>query len=161
MLSLPRIPGQGVVAVLAFVIALAFGPSAKAQDSMVLKESPHSVGQTLDRLAKAAEEKGLKVFSRIDHAAGADSAGLELRPTQLLVIGNPNVGTPLMQADQRLALDLPLRVASWEDANGTVWIGYWSPEVFAVQYGLEGQDERLKNMAAALDGLTGAAVETE
>jgi len=57
-----------------------------------------------------------------------------------------------------MALELPLRIASWEDANGTVWVGYWSPEVFAVQYGVQGQDERLKNMAAALDGLTGAAI---
>jgi len=161
MLCLTRLSGLGLVAILAFVMALSVATFAKAQDSMILKESPHSVGQTLDRLAAAARDKGLTVFSRIDHAAGAESAGLDLRPTQLLVIGNPNVGTPLMQANQRLALDLPLRVAAWQDANGTVWVGYWSPEVFAVQYGIQGQDQRLKNMAAALDGLTDAAIAPE
>lgn len=132
--------------------------SAQAQDSLIIKQSPHSVAETLDRLAAAAQDKGLKVFSRIDHAEGAKSAGLDLRPTQLLLIGNPKVGTPLMQADQQLALDLPLRIASWQDEAGSVWVGYWSPEVFAVKYGVSGQDERLKNMAAALEGLTDAAI---
>jgi len=151
--------GQKALTAILFAVGLvAFTATATAQDSMIVKESPHSVAETLDRLAKAAEAKGLKVFSRVDHAGGAKSAGMELRPTQLLVIGNPKVGTPLMQADQRMALELPLRIASWQDANGTVWVGYWSPEVFAVQYGVQGQDERLKNMAAALDGLTGAAI---
>lgn len=151
--------GRAALAAILIAFApVAFGAAALAQDSMIVKESPHSVAETLDRLAKAAEAKGLKVFSRIDHAGGAKSAGLELRPTQLLVIGNPKVGTPLMQTDQRMALELPLRIASWQDANGTVWIGYWSPEVFAVQYGIQGQGERLANIAAALDGLTGAAI---
>jgi len=131
---------------------------AKAQDSLIVKQSPHSVSETIDRLSAAAREKGLKIFSRVDHAAGAESAGLDLRPTELLVFGNPKVGTPLMQADQRMALDLPLRVAAWQDENGTVWVGYWSPEVFAVEYGVTGQGERLKKMAGALDGLTDAAI---
>jgi uncharacterized protein (DUF302 family) len=144
-------------AALVMAVGLLAG-TAQAQDSLIVKESPHSVSETLDRLAAAAEEKGLKVFSRIDHAAGAESAGLELRPTQLLVIGNPNVGTPLMQADQRLALSVPLRIAAWQDENDTVWVGYWSPEVFAVQYGISEQSERLKKMAGALDGLTAAAI---
>jgi len=143
-------------AALAVAIGLIAAP-AKAQDSLIVKQSPHSVDATLDRLAAAAEEKGLKVFSRIDHAEGAASAGLDLRPTQLLVIGNPNVGTPLMQTDQRLALSLPLRIAAWRDENDTVWVGYWSPQVFAVQYGMSSQAKRLENMAGALDALTDAA----
>lgn len=143
-------------AALAVAIGLIAAP-AEAQDSLIVKQSPHSVDATLDRLAAAAEEKGLKVFSRIDHAEGAASAGLDLRPTQLLVIGNPNVGTPLMQTDQRLALSLPLRIAAWRDENDTVWVGYWSPQVFAVQYGMSSQAKRLENMAGALDALTDAA----
>ncbi len=131
---------------------------AQAQDSLIIKQSAHSVPETMDRLAAAAEEKGLKVFDRIDHAAGAESAGLDLRPTQLLVIGNPNVGTPLMQADQRLALSLPLRIAAWQGENDTVWVGYWSPEVFVVQYGISEQSERLQKMAGALDELTDTAI---
>ena len=161
MTRVMRTSQRALVAILTAFGLVAFGAAALAQDSMIVKESPHNVAETLDRLAKAAEAKGLKVFSRIDHAGGAKSAGMELRPTQLLVIGNPKVGTPLMQAEQRMALELPLRIASWQDAKGTVWIGYWSPEVFAVQYGVEGQDERLKNIAAALDGLTAAAIATD
>jgi len=149
----------GLRAAIAVLFALImFAGAAQAQDSLIVKQSAHSVGETLDRLASAAQDKGLKVFNRVDHAAGAQGAGLDLRPTQLLVIGNPDVGTPLMQSDQRLALSLPLRIAAWQDEDDSVWIGYWSPEVFAVQYGISGQEERLANMAAALDGLTDTAV---
>jgi uncharacterized protein (DUF302 family) len=130
--------------------------AAQAQDSLIVKQSAHSVAETMDRLAKAAEDRGLNVFSRVDHAAGAESAGLDLPATQLLVIGNPNVGTALMQADRRTALSLPLRIAAWQE-NGTVWIGYWSPQVFAVQYGISDQMARLEKMADVLDALTDAA----
>jgi len=150
-----------VAALAALILAPMLGSEARAQDSLIVKKSPHTVSKTLDRFAEAAKGKGLKVFTRIDHAAGAETAGLDLRPTELIIIGNPNVGTPLMQSDQRVALDLPLRVAAWQAEDDTVWIGYWSPEVFAVQYGLEGQDERLKKMAGALDGLTDAAIAEE
>ncbi|MFP4537734.1 MAG: DUF302 domain-containing protein [Dichotomicrobium sp.] len=150
-------PRFAALAVFAVGFVLLVGP-AEAQDGLIVKQSANSVDATLDRLAEAAEEKGLNVFSRIDHAEGADSADLDLRPTQLIVIGNPNVGTPLMQADQRLALELPLRIAAWQDEDGTVWVGYWSPEVLSVQYGVSGQDERLAKMAQALDGLTDTAI---
>jgi len=130
--------------------------AAQAQDSLIVKQSAHSVAETMDRLAAAAEERGLNVFSRVDHAAGAAGAGLDLPPTQVLVIGNPNVGTALMQADRRTALSLPLRVAAWQE-NGTVWVGYWSPQVFAVQYGVSDQMARLEKMADMLDALTDSA----
>jgi len=130
--------------------------AAQAQDSLIVKQSAHSVAETMDRLATAAEERGLNVFSRVDHAAGAAGAGLDLPPTQVLVIGNPNVGTALMQADRRTALSLPLRVAAWQE-NGTVWVGYWSPQVFAVQYGVSDQMARLEKMADMLDALTDSA----
>jgi len=130
--------------------------AAQAQDSLIVKQSAHSVAETMDRLATAAEERGLNVFSRIDHAAGAAGAGLDLPPTQVLVIGNPNVGTALMQADRRTALSLPLRIAAWQE-NGTVWVGYWSPQVFAVQYGISDQIARLEKMADMLDALTDSA----
>jgi len=146
----------GALGALVLMMGMLAG-GAQAQDSLIVKQSPHSVAETLDRLAAATEEKGLNIFSRIDHAGGAEKAGLDLRPTQLLIIGNPNVGTPLMQTDQRLALSLPLRIASWQDEDGTVWVGYWSPQVLAVQYGVSGQDERLQKMAGVLDALTDTA----
>jgi len=146
----------GALGALVLMMGMLAG-GAQAQDSLIVKQSSHSVAETLDRLAAATEEKGLNIFSRIDHAGGAEKAGLDLRPTQLLIIGNPNVGTPLMQTDQRLALSLPLRIASWQDEDGTVWVGYWSPQVLAVQYGVSGQDERLQKMAGVLDALTDTA----
>jgi len=141
----------------ALVIGVAMmAGAAQAQDSLIVKQSAHSVAETMDRFATAAEERGLNVFSRIDHAAGAAGAGLDLPPTQVIVIGNPNVGTALMQADRRTALSLPLRVAAWQE-NGTVWVGYWSPQVFAVQYGVSDQMARLEKMADMLDALTDSA----
>jgi uncharacterized protein (DUF302 family) len=144
-----------VLAVSALGVLVVAG-AAHAQDSLIVKQSAHGVAETMDRLAAAAEENGLNVFSRIDHSAGAEAAGLDLPPTQLLVVGNPNAGTPLMQADPRTALSLPLRIATWQE-NGTVWVGYWSPQVLAVQYGITDQMERLDTMAGVLDALTDTA----
>jgi len=156
--------GKGSVAATFLVFCLALSAvvaPAGAQDGLIVKTSPYTVAKTLDRLAKLAKDKGLTIFSRLNHAEGAREAGLNLRSTELLIIGNPKVGTPLMQADQRIALDLPLRVAAWLDEDGTVRIGYWSPEVFATRYGIDSQTKRLENIKAALDGLTDAAIAVE
>ena len=91
---------------------------------LVTIASDHPVKDTIDRLVTALEAKGLSVYARIDHAAGAVSAGLALRPTELLIFGNPKGGTPLMQANQTMGIDLPLKALAWEDAAGSVWLSY-------------------------------------
>lgn len=97
--------------------------SAQAADGLKAWPSSHSVAQTMDRLQRIVSEKGLKVFARIDHAAGAASVGQTLRPTELLIFGNPQGGTPIMQCAQSFAIDLPLKALAWQDADGRVWLG--------------------------------------
>ena len=93
-----------------------------AGDGLMTVASAFPVAETADRLAAAAEAAGMLVFARVDHAAGAAEAGMQLRPTELLLVGNPRGGTPLMQAGQTTGIDLPLRALAWEDADGRVWV---------------------------------------
>lgn len=95
-----------------------------SDDGLVTIASTHSVRDTIDRLDAALRAKGVMVFARIDHAAGAASVGMPLRPTELVIFGNPKAGTPLMQVNQTAGLDLPLKILAWEDADGKVWLTY-------------------------------------
>lgn len=94
------------------------------RNGLITVASKYDVGETLDRLTTALTEAGLLVFARIDHARGAASVGLELRPTELLIFGNPRGGTPLMQDKQTVGIDLPVKALAWEDEEGKVWLTY-------------------------------------
>ena len=113
--------------------------------------SQHSVKETLDRLEAALRAGGVTVFARIDHAAGAASVGMALRPTEVVIFGNPRAGTPLMQAVQTTGLDLPLRVLAWEDADGDVRVTYNDPAWLAARHALG------DNAAAAVAALAAAS----
>lgn len=119
-------------------VMLVAASSALGADGVVSLKSAHPVKVTIDRLESAAKGKGLAVFLRVDHAAGAATAGKELRPTELLIFGNPQGGTPLMQCAQTAGLDLPLRALAWQDAAGQVWLGYNDPAYLAKRHGMEG-----------------------
>lgn len=93
-------------------------------DGLVTVESTHSVKDTIDRVAAGLAAKGVTVFARIDHAAGAASVGMTLRPTELLIFGDPRAGTPLMQSRQSIGIDLPLKVLGWQAEDGKVWLSY-------------------------------------
>ncbi|HEU0000787.1 MAG TPA: DUF302 domain-containing protein [Ktedonobacteraceae bacterium] len=95
-----------------------------SSNGLVTVASRFSVRETIDRLAAAATSAGLLVFARIDHAANAVQAGMELRPTELLIFGNPKGGTPLMQDKQTAGIDLPVKALAWEDEEGKVWLTY-------------------------------------
>jgi len=125
-------------------------------DGLIVKESAHGAAATVDRFVKIAESKGLTIFARIDHAAGAAKVGDSLAPTQLVIFGNPKMGTPLMKANQRIGVDLPLRLIAWTDAAGETFVAYTDPAVLAQRFGLTGHPVFAK-MAAALNGLTDAA----
>lgn len=105
-------------------------------EGLVVLKSPHSVVETVVRVERAATARGLGIFARIDHAEGAAKAGMALRPTLLLMFGNPKGGTPLMQDRQTAGIDLPLKMLAWEDAEGTVWLGYNDPAWIAERHGL-------------------------
>ena len=126
---------------------------------MISKKSQYSVQTTLDRFVAALAEKGITVAARIDHALAAAKAGEALRPTQLLIFGNPKLGTPLMQANPCIGLDLPLRVLAWEDAQGQTWIGYTAPQEIAQRYTIVEQVVIIEKMSALLDGLTTQAAQ--
>ena len=143
--------------VIAMLVALALSLPAKAADQLTVKPSKHTVKETLDRLIAALKDKGITPAARVDHAAAAKGVGLELKPTEVLLFGNPRLGTPLMQANRHVAIDLPMKVLAWEDDAGKVWIGYTSTETLKVRYKIEGRDDVLKTMAGALDAFTSAA----
>ena len=113
---------------------------------------------TIDRLVAAVEGAGATVFARVDHAKGAADNGLELRPTQLLMFGNPKLGNAAMQAAQTSGLDLPMRVVAYQDANGQVLVAYHPPSDLADDHGIPADAEVLKKMAGALDKLTNKAI---
>lgn len=147
---------------LAAVVALApvAGP-ALAMSDLVVRESKLGVKESIDALAKAIEAKGIKVVARVDHAAGAKTAGLEMRPAEVLLFGNPKLGTPLMQSNPEIAIELPMKVLAWQAADGKVYVGYTAPEKLKARYGIKDRDEVFKTMAAALlafsDAASGAA----
>ncbi len=140
---------------------LFFSPAAQAENLLVVKQSPYSVSKTLDRLTAVMQKKGLTIFARVDHAAGAKNAGLDMKPTQLLIFGNPKMGTPLMQAKRTIGIDLPLKALAWQDDAGKVWLGYTTPAALKARHGVSGRDKIFQKMTGALDNLTNFAIKAE
>ena len=124
---------------------------------MITIESSHSTPETADRLETVLKEKGMTVFSRIDHAAGAASIGEALRPTVLIIFGNPKVGTALMKCGQTAGIDLPLKALIWEDENGRVKLTYNDPWFIADRHGISDCGQVLDKMTGALKGFAGKA----
>jgi len=116
-------------------LLLSFGANA-ADNGMVSKPSSYSAPATLDRLETVVRAKGLTVFARIDHSGEAEKVGLKMRPTQLLIFGNPKTGTALMISSPSIAIDLPLKALVWQDAEGRVWLSYNAPDWIAARAGL-------------------------
>lgn len=142
---------------IAMLMVLAMSLPAKAADEVTVKGSKYSVKETVDRLTAALKDKGITPVARVDHAAAAKGVGLELKPTEVLLFGNPKLGTPLMQANRHVAIDLPMKVLVWEDDGGKVWIGYTPAETLRMRYKIEGRDDVLKSMAGALEAFVGSA----
>jgi uncharacterized protein (DUF302 family) len=113
-------------------------------------KSRHAPLETMSRLEAAVTAKGMTVFARIDHAAGASAAGLSLNPTEVLIFGNAKGGTPLMQSVQTVAIDLPLKALVWQDAAGDTWLSYNDPAWLAARHGLTGAETTVGNLTAAL-----------
>ena len=112
---------------------------------IVDKPSSHSVEQTVEKLKGTLQAKGVTLFVLVDHSGEAEKVGMKMRPTKLLIFGSPKAGTPLMLAAPSVAIDLPLKILVWEDAQGKVWISYNSPEYLKERHGLP--QELLQNIA--------------
>jgi uncharacterized protein (DUF302 family) len=148
---------RSVVAALTAAVSL-WGVQAMAADGLITIKSSHGPKETMERLEAAAKAKGLTIFARIDHAAGAAEVGLSLRPTELLIFGNAKGGTPLMQSDQTVGIDLPLKALVWQDASGDTWLSYNDPGWIAKRHGLSHEvDATVNAMSAALDGIARTA----
>ena len=130
---------------------------ANAADGLVAVKSPHGAKATMDKMEELVKQRGLIVFARIDHAAGAAKIGKPLRPTELLIFGNPQGGTPFMECAQSVGIDLPLKALVWEDATGQVWLGYNDPAFLAQRHGVP-QCLVVENLRKALTGIADGAV---
>ncbi len=131
--------------------------AANAADGVVAVKSPHGAKATMDKMEELVKQRGLIVFARIDHAAGAAKIGKPLRPTELLIFGNPQGGTPFMECAQSVGIDLPLKALVWEDATGQVWLGYNDPAFLAQRHGVP-QCPVVENLRKALAGLAEGAI---
>lgn len=138
-------------------LLVSFSSFALAVDGLVAVKSPHSVATTMDRIEASTKQRGLAVFVRIDHAAGAAKIGKTLRPTEVIIFGNPQGGTPFMECAQTVGIDLPLKALVWEDASGQVWLGYNAPAFLAKRHDVA-KCPVVENLRKALAGLAETAV---
>jgi uncharacterized protein (DUF302 family) len=131
-----------------------------AADGLTRRASAFGPKATMDRLEAAVRARGMTVFARVDHAAGAAAAGLQLRPTELLIFGNAKGGTPLMQGNQEAGLDLPLKALAWEDAHGATWLSCNDPAWVARRHALGPDlDAAIAALTAALDAVVREAAD--
>jgi uncharacterized protein (DUF302 family) len=120
-------------------------------DGLETRASPHGPGETADRLVASLARHGLVLMARIDHAAAARQAGLELRPTEVFIFGNAKGGTPLMQVAQAAGIDLPLKALVWQDEQGATWLSWNDPSWIAQRHGIgEAASKPVEAMASAL-----------
>lgn len=144
---------------LSVFVLLGLATAAVAESGLVNVKSTHSVKDTADRLEKILATKGMTVFVRIDHAAGAKKVGLDLPPTELVIFGNPKVGTPLMQSSRSVAIDLPQKALIWKDDRGQVWLTYNDPNYLAGRHGITGCEAVLEKVDGALRNFAAAATQ--
>ncbi|MGH9927871.1 MAG: DUF302 domain-containing protein [Pyrinomonadaceae bacterium] len=141
-----------------FVAVLLFSASSAVfgADGLIAIKSPFSAKETMNRFEENAKLRGLNIFARIDHAAGAAKVGKTIRPTEVLIFGNPQGGTPFIECAQSVGIDLPLKVLVWEDAQGQVWLGYNDPAYLVRRHGAP-QCPAVGALSKALSGLAEAS----
>lgn len=148
---------MNVIRILAILTCIAASTLATAADGLIVLKSPYGAKETMNRLEDLVKKRGLNVFARIDHAAGAGKIGKTLRPTEVIIFGNPQGGTPFMECAQSVGIDLPLKALVWQDANSQVWLGYNDPDFLGKRHGVP-QCAVIANLRKALAGIADAAV---
>ena len=148
---------SSVLAATALTAFATLSTLASAADGLIEIKSPHSAKDTMNKLEDIVKQRGLNVFARIDHSAGATRIGKTLRATELLIFGNPQGGTPLMECAQTAGIDLPLKALVWEDASNQVWLGYNDPAFLAQRHGAA-TCPVVENLRKALAGIVEATV---
>jgi uncharacterized protein (DUF302 family) len=142
-----------LTALMIFFIAV----PAAASDGLVNVPSTFNVEETADRMESVLHEKGMTIFNRIKHSEGAANVGIELRKTELIIFGNPKVGSPLMKCQQSVAIDLPQKALIWEDDNTKVWISYNDPRYLEKRHNITGCEEVISKIEKALAGIAKSA----
>jgi len=132
---------------------------AETGDGIIRIKSNHDVKETIERLKTALEKKGMTIFKHIDHSTGAKNVGLKLRPTELLIFGNPKAGTPLMKCSQTAALDLPQKALIYKDTSGQVWLLYNDPAYMAARHDIKNCKEAINKISNALARFTKMATQ--
>ena len=128
-----------------------------AAEGLIKVQSDFTVKETTERLENMLNEKGMTIFNQINHSDAAQKVGVELRETRLIIFGNPKVGSPLMQCQQSVAIDLPQKAIIWEDDKSKVWISYNDPRYLGKRHNIIGCDEVISKVEKALSGITKAA----
>ena len=146
-----------LLAVLFSITSLTTSVAVANDNGLITKSSKFSVKKTLDRLEKVLRKKGITIVTRWNHAAGANKNNIPLRPTELLIFGNPKLGSHMFTSHQTSGIDLPMKALAWEDANGQVWLTYNDPAYIANRHNITDRPKIVKKMTGALNKLTGIA----
>ncbi len=139
------------------LLVLVVPAGAGETDGVISVRSTHGVKVTADRLESILRKKGMTVFNRINHASAAEKVGVKLRDMELIIFGNPKIGSLLMQCQPRVALDLPQKALVWEDDKGRVWVSYNDPRYLAARHRMKGCGKVLAKISGALAGMAKAA----
>jgi len=142
-----------------FAFTVMIGAAQANSDGLIVKKSDFPVAKTLDRLGIALERAGITIFARINHAKGAEKVGMDLAPTSLLVFGTPKIGTPLMQSNPKIGLDLPLKALAWQAEDGSVMLAYTDPMWLAQRHNITDKDPVFTKMTGALGKFTDMATQ--
>ena len=143
--------------VLVFVFFMAI--PVMAAEGLINVQSAYSVGETADRLESILNDKGMTIFNRIKHSEAAEKVGVDLRETELIIFGNPKVGSHLVKCQQSVAIDLPQKALIWKDTESKVWISYNDPKYIEKRHNISGCDEVITKIEKALSGITKGASE--
>ncbi len=143
--------------ILAIMVVLIMSVPAYATEGMIDVKSSFGVKETGDRLDNVLKEKGMTVFNRVKHSDAAKNVGVELRETELIIFGNPKVGSPLMKCQQSVAIDLPQKALIWKDRKGNVWISYNNPRYLEKRHNISNCEEVISKIEKALAGISKAA----
>ncbi len=130
-------------------------------EGLIVKKSHFSVSETITRLENALTKKGITVALRWSHDSKAKAVGIPLRPTELLIFGNPKLGSNMFTSKQTAGIDLPMKALAWEDEKGAVWLGYNDPNYIAARHGITDRAEVVKKMSGALNKMSNIATGAE
>ena len=144
-------------AILAALSILFISIPVAAADGVIDVPSTLNIEETTDRMESILNEKGMTIFNRIKHSESAAKVGIQLRKTELIIFGNPKVGSPLMECQQSVAIDLPQKAIIWEDANDKVWISYNDPRYLGKRHNITGCEEAISKIEKALAGIAKSA----